>query len=455
MSEADIQFIQIDEVQDADYPCYLERLAGDDMTELTSLFGETHFVYSLTYVSPYSRDNAYMTLYSSYDSYKVFSADDINADKSDDDDFWLKYTGGVVENKSGIVDMYIEKNLPVSAPSVGYVVFYAADNSVLAIIKCISPFEQEVCNIDNNSLVFASGASSQTINVESNVDWTVTYDADWLNVTPVAGSRDGEIIVSVTENIVEEVRNAEIIISSANITHTVTVRQRYGEVLEAEEDEISFGCLTESKKIKITANVEWTVMSDSDWCTVSPDNGTSDANITITVSRNIEDGARTAVLTLKSESESRTITVNQMYDDGSITNGDEAVHFLDWKAAKTSGAILQRLTSGKLYSQYREGNTPVYHLTYSKTTGPLRIVVPSEVVSHNVNPYSLRTNFLVNGIAYDDESLEKLGQVVLDKANSVEVSMSLPDGKNTITGNINFVEADGEGLVLILICTIE
>jgi hypothetical protein len=144
-----------------------------------------------------------------------------------------------------------------------------------------------------------------------------------------------------------------------------------------------------------------------------------------------------------------------MYDDGSRTNGDDAVHFLDWNAAKNSGAILERSTSGELYEKYLDGQTPIYHLTYSKNTKPLRIVLPAEVRLHNVNPYNLRTQFLVNGLAYDDETLKPLGRVVLDANNSVEISMSIPNDETTITGNINFIDAGGKGLVLILICTLE
>jgi hypothetical protein len=43
----------------------------------------------------------------------------------------------------------------------------------------------------------------------------------------------------------------------------------------------------------------------------------------------------------------------------------------------------------------------------------------------------------------------------LDANNSVEISMSIPNDETTITGNINFIDAGGKGLVLILICTLE
>lgn len=454
VSEAEMEYIQIDAAEDAEFPCYFVNASAEKEAELIALFGETEYIYTLTYESPYSRDNAYMTMFSDYSYYKVYAAKDTSADMSDDTEFWLQFSGGVQENRSGVVDMYSNMDLP-TVSSVAYLVFYDYSDNVLAIVECVSPYESEYLDIDASSLVFAADASSKSINVTSNVAWTVTSNADWCEVSPESGYRNGTITLKITENDLEMVRSAELIIKSENITRIVTVQQKFGEVLEIDVENLSFDCLNDSKTIKIVSNCEWEIVSSNDWCTATPSTGSTDATVTVSVTRNVDEAEREATLTLKSEGLTKTIKVSQMYDDGSRTNGDDAVHFLDWNAAKNSGAILERLTSGKLYEKYREGHTPVYHLTYSKNTKPLRIVLPAEVGSHNVNPYSLRTQFLVNGLAYDDETLKPLGQVVLDANNSVEISMSIPNNKTTITGNINFIEAGGEGLVLILICTLE
>lgn len=454
VSEAEMEYIQIDEVKDADFPCYFVKASEEKATELTELFGETEYVYTLTYESPYSRDNAYMTMLSEYSYYKVYAAGETDTDVSADQTFWLQFSNGIQENRSGIVDMYNDMDLPI-APSVAYLVFYDSDNSVLGIVECVSPYEPECLEIDETSLMFATGASSKSINVTSNVAWTVTSNADWCTAAPESGSRNGVVTVTVTENDSEQVRMAELVIKSENIAHVVTVNQKYGEVLEVDVEELSFDCLNESKSIKIVSNVDWEITSSHPWCTVTPSSGSLEAAVEVTVARNVEDSEREAILTLKSESYTRTIKVSQMYDDGSRTNGDDAVHFFDWNEAKKAGAILERLTSGAIYRQYRSGSTPVYHLIYEKTTKPLRIVLPAEVGSHNVNPYTLRTNFLVNGVVYDDEFLNHPEKVVLDSSNSVEISMSLPSDKTSIRGNINFIEAEGEGLVLILVCTLE
>lgn len=137
----------------ADYDEYITVHQTDDYTfekasaakanELAAAIGATDFVYVMTYSTPYSRDNAYMTMAVPFASYKIFSADDLSADKSKDTDFWLGYTNGSDTNNYGVIDMYKEKELPAE-PSVGYVVFYNASAEVLAIVECVSPKKDEV-----------------------------------------------------------------------------------------------------------------------------------------------------------------------------------------------------------------------------------------------------------------------------------------------------------------------
>lgn len=455
VSEAEMEYIQIDAAEDAEFPCYFVNASAEKEAELIALFGETEYIYTLTYESPYSRDNAYMTMLSDYSYYKVYAADDTATDKSADAEFWLQFSGGVQENRSGIVDMYSDMDLP-TAPSAAYLVFYDYADNVLAIVECVSPYEPEYLDIDAASFVFAPDASSKTINVSSNVAWEVTSNADWCEVSPESGRRNGMITVTVAENDSDMVRTAELIVKSENITHVVTVQQKYGEVLEADVEEFSFDCLSDSKTMKVVSNVAWEITSSQKWCTVTPSAGSADATVTVSVTRNVEEAEREATLTLKSEGLTKTIKVSQMYDDGSRTNGDDAVHFLDWNAAKNSGAVLERLTGGPIYKEYYNGSTPVYHLLYTQENKPVRVVLPEDVKSHTVSPYAYYRSIRVNNTIYDEYfgPNDILGEVVLDSGNSVEIIVELPDGKDSFRGNIDFNDASGN-MLLTIVCTLD
>lgn len=454
-SEADMEYIQVDESGDSEYECTFEHATEEKAADLTAVFGNTEYVYVLTYESPYSRDNAYMSMLTEFASYKVFTMDDPTTDKSADADFWLKFSNGVVEGKSGMVDMYADMDLPTKQ-SVGYVVFYGQNQEVLAIVECCSPFVEEILTLDVSSLALLPSAGTETINITSNVAWTATSNADWCVIAPASGSKDGKITVTVTENDTNQDRIAEITVKSENITHIVTVKQEFGEVFEVDSELFAFDFFGGTAKIKITSNVSWTVESNKTWCVPSQTSGEGSCELVLTINENRSVSAREAEVTLKSSTVVKTIKVTQNKDDGTVTNGDELVHFADWVSARSKGAILQRITSGEIYDEYKNGEIPVYHLTYTQENRPVRIVLPSTIQTHNVNPYSLQTNIRVNNTIYSEYfgPNDILSEVVLDDKNSVEVIMELPEGKDFLRGNINFIEVGGSSPMVIVVCTL-
>jgi len=122
-----------------------EEASAEKKEELAAAFGSTDQVYVLTYDNIYALDEAYMSMTRSFDSVKIFDSN--KEDKSAAEDFWLALSH-VETNDGGVVQMYFDTNpenlpeLPTS-PSVGYVVFYDADGSVLGIIECVSPWKEE------------------------------------------------------------------------------------------------------------------------------------------------------------------------------------------------------------------------------------------------------------------------------------------------------------------------
>ena len=452
-------YITMNMVENPQYAYSFEAAAADKAAELATAFGSTDHVYVLNYTSPYCNDDAYMTMAIDFASYKIFSSKESSTDMSSDESFWLHYKNGGDSNNYGVVNMYLNMELPVK-PSVGYVVFYGSDNTVLAIVECVSPYVPEALSIDVHSLIFASEASEAKINVTSNVDWTVTSSADWCTASPAVGGKNGIVTVSVTENDKNQNRSAEVVIKSENISYVVTVEQKFGAVLEADVQALDFDCMGSSKTIHITSNVEWTVESSQSWCVAAK----SGSQVLVTVSQHNGSAQREAVLTIKSGDLTKTINVTQMYDDGSVTNGDADVHFVNWEDARSKGALLQRLTSGEIYEEHKEQidenhEVPIYHLIYTKKDQPVRIVLPKNIQTHNVNPYSIRTNFRVNNTIYDEYRGPShiLSEVVLDPDNSVEINMYLPDGKESLRGRINFIEKGGSTSTptVILICTID
>ena len=127
----------------AEFAYSFEMADEQKAQQLTSVLGETEHVYVLTYSSPYCRDDAYMSMPIPYSSYKVFSADDLTADKSGVADFWLAFVEAGESNNYGVVDMYSNEMPLPEESTTGYVVFYNSEGGVLAIVECVSPVKEE------------------------------------------------------------------------------------------------------------------------------------------------------------------------------------------------------------------------------------------------------------------------------------------------------------------------
>lgn len=118
------------------------------------------------------------------------------------------------------------------------------------------------------------------------------------------------------------------------------------------------------------------------------------------------------------------------------------------------GASLEHLTEGALYNQYKEGESLVYHLTYTMEGMPMRISIPNNVVSYTVNPYALKNYIRINNNIYDEVFVNgKLGGIELIDGG-IDIYMEMPEGKNYLRGNIIFSDAE-ENYALVLICTLD
>ena len=135
-------------VAEADDPDFTFARADEQKTsELSALFGETDFVYVMTYEDMYASDQAALSAVIPYTSVKVFGQEDVTVDKSGDESYWLEYMNYTESDNYGVIRMYLDMELPAES-SVGYVVFYDSSDAVLAIVECISPVKEEVITPD-------------------------------------------------------------------------------------------------------------------------------------------------------------------------------------------------------------------------------------------------------------------------------------------------------------------
>ena len=117
------------------------KFVPSENPRLTGYFGETKYKYTLTYTDIYARDEAHMSLAKPFASYKIFNG--TRKDVTADETFWLKFTTSNETNTAGVVDMYMDMELPAKAQT-SYLVFYDAQGATLAIVECVFDPSQAV-----------------------------------------------------------------------------------------------------------------------------------------------------------------------------------------------------------------------------------------------------------------------------------------------------------------------
>ncbi|MCF8390693.1 MAG: T9SS type A sorting domain-containing protein [Bacteroidales bacterium] len=81
-------------------------------------------------------------------------------------------------------------------------------------------------SISESSLAFTAEQSSASVSILSNTRWSVMNDSPWIDITPLTGENNGEIIVTVEENILRSYRKVSIVVSDgAYLNQSIDITQ--------------------------------------------------------------------------------------------------------------------------------------------------------------------------------------------------------------------------------------
>lgn len=101
--------------------------------------------------------------------------------------------------------------------------------SFTVLLNCSSDDTVEVVPVDSLTISsvseFSASEETQTINVTSNIDWSVSESVDWISTTPSNGNSDGSITVSVEANPTFDNRSGLVIVAGSDISRTLIVTQ--------------------------------------------------------------------------------------------------------------------------------------------------------------------------------------------------------------------------------------
>lgn len=166
------------------------------------------------------------------------------------------------------------------------------------------------------------GAASSSIEVDANVDWTVSQKPDWVILDPGQGKAGKtSVTVSASKNNSLNARSGNIVITdvtTGSIERTVSVSQEGLEIGDSEA--LEFSWRASSLPLTIPTPQSWSTAASTAWISLSQTSGTGETTIDVSVTRNDAEEARSGKVDISSEGQTVEAPVIQAGQYLHLTN---------------------------------------------------------------------------------------------------------------------------------------
>lgn len=140
------------------------------------------------------------------------------------DESWIsvKPSGGI-KNEPTILKVSVEANKEFETRH--GILNIISGSSILKSIDVVQGFAMSA-HSSVSSLLYSNEESQKEIVITSNGDWTLTCDADWLNINPNKGGKgETEAAIKVTANNSDDTREATISLNCGDSSSTIKITQ--------------------------------------------------------------------------------------------------------------------------------------------------------------------------------------------------------------------------------------
>lgn len=183
---------------------------------------------------------------------------------------------------------------------------------LLAIVACgddsigedAPHVSKDYLNVVTNLELFSEGQTIE-LKINSNCNWSITKDADWLTVSPISGSNDQTVTVSALTNTSGSDRMAVLTVKGGSLApKQVTVTQKKANetpvqlYMSVNTNSLEFDKAGGNKSFIVSSNTSWSITCPA-WCSLSMNSGSSNATITVAVAKNDKTEQRYGQIALK------------------------------------------------------------------------------------------------------------------------------------------------------------
>ena len=172
----------------------------------------------------------------------------------------------------------------------------------------------EALDLSMSSMNFNYTTSSQDVTVTSNTHWTITGKTSWMTLSTMEGDNNGSVTVTVEANKSKTDREAVLTFTGiGGINKQLTVKQQGDTSTDfyVSTNELTAKALAGTVQFAIIGDARWTLSSNQNWATPNQQTGEGNATITISLSDNTNEQDREAVITVRSDSKSETVTIRR------------------------------------------------------------------------------------------------------------------------------------------------
>lgn len=176
--------------------------------------------------------------------------------------------------------------------------------------------ESSTISVDTSNLKLEASGQSQTFSVQSNTNWTIIGNSNWVQVSPASGSGNKAVVVNAQENTTTSPRSCVLNISTDDKAASTTVLVEQAGTVD--NISVDVNSLTLEAKagstgtIRITSNTAWKVTSSLSWLSLSSTSGNGSSQITLTTtSDNLSSSQRKGNLTITAGQSTINVTVSQ------------------------------------------------------------------------------------------------------------------------------------------------
>ena len=211
----------------------------------------------------------------------------------------LKPASGVATSE---VSLSVAQNTSVDSRSAIFYLNSTADDWKFQQELTVSQVGDEPnLTVSTKDLSFGGKASSQTVDVVANFEWSAKSSQSWISLQK---SEDGkELEISVTENTGYDYRTGQVTLNMNSTTYaTITVTQSIPGI-DSPDMLLNFRSSASKYDITVDAEIEWTATVSASWIQVSPTAGSAGkTNVTVEVTPNDGDSDRQGYISFVSGS---------------------------------------------------------------------------------------------------------------------------------------------------------